>query len=93
MKLSWVMLLASEMGNGTPSSGSAPTSAAAWSCEEDAERWGYSKNKGTDNMGPEGKSWHDSTDRTGIEWGFDRTEMPVKASAEMQSRLETTCFA
>ncbi|TJY42143.1 hypothetical protein E5161_09020 [Cohnella pontilimi] len=59
MKVSWLMLLAAENSNGTPSSGSTPTSAAAWSCDEDAEKWGYSKNKGTDHPAPDGRNRHD----------------------------------
>jgi hypothetical protein len=60
MRKSWLTLLASQSGKGTPSSGSTPTSAAAWSCDQDGTQWGYSKNKGTDMPEQQDKSWHDS---------------------------------
>ncbi|MDB4867321.1 MAG: hypothetical protein JWR03_1654 [Cohnella sp.] len=60
MRKSWLMLLASQTGNRTPSSGSTPTSAVAWSCEEDGTQWGYSKNTGTDMPERDDQSWHNS---------------------------------
>jgi hypothetical protein len=81
MPKSWLMLLlASETGNRTPSSGSTPTSAAAWSCEEDGAKWGYSKMKGTDLPEQGSKTWHDSRAFADDEWVAERGVEPLVVS-------------
>jgi hypothetical protein len=87
MRISWLALLASDADSGMPS-GSAPTSAAAWSCDEDAEKWGYSKNKGKDMPPSESRTCRDAAFSFEEGWSAVRAEESLRAFCEAPARVE-----